>query len=225
MLFYFFNLPLTLIACLDRGLSPAACLIGGVPKYASVSGNMRDTLATLHWLFIQQRICYRVVALVWHCLLSIAPFYLQDLYRPASTLLDGRGLRSTSVDVALVLHLNTSTMQRRAFAVAVPSIGNSPPTLGILFRPKSNTPSFYRLLKTDLYHLSWTRSAYEKVYWRSLYKLANDISVCRSFLLNLIYHVHTYMYTYTYTLKHWGGITGARQHQRAVSLIMFPICP
>ena len=29
----------------------------------------------LHWLPIQQRIYYRVAALVWHCLLGTAPVY------------------------------------------------------------------------------------------------------------------------------------------------------
>src|SRR6218665_1475981 len=41
------GLPLTMTARLDRVLRSAARLIGGVPKYASISGYMRDTL---HWL-------------------------------------------------------------------------------------------------------------------------------------------------------------------------------
>src|SRR6218665_2481758 len=44
---------------------------------------MRDTL---HWLPIRQRIFYRVVVLVWHCLIGFAPVYLQELCRPVSTL-------------------------------------------------------------------------------------------------------------------------------------------
>src|SRR6218665_3961753 len=49
----FVGLPLTLTARLNRVLRSAARLIGGVPKYASISGYMRDTL---HWLPIRQRI-------------------------------------------------------------------------------------------------------------------------------------------------------------------------
>src|SRR6218665_3391903 len=59
----FVGLPLTLTARLDRVPRSAARLIGGVPKYASISGYMSDTL---HWLPIRQRIFYRVAVLVWH---------------------------------------------------------------------------------------------------------------------------------------------------------------
>ena len=61
---------LTLTARLDRFLRSAARLIGGVPKYVSISRSMRDTL---HWLPIRQRIFYRVVVPAWHCLLGVAP--------------------------------------------------------------------------------------------------------------------------------------------------------
>jgi len=48
----------TAILCMPyRVLRSAVRFIGGVPKYAPVSGYM-------HWLPIQQRIIYRVVVLV-----------------------------------------------------------------------------------------------------------------------------------------------------------------
>src|SRR6218665_155681 len=67
------GLPLTMTAHLDRVLRFAARLIGGVPKYASISSYMRDTL---HWLPIRQHFFYRVAVLVWHCLIGFAPVYL-----------------------------------------------------------------------------------------------------------------------------------------------------
>ena len=87
----FVGLPLT--ARLDRVLRSADRLIGGVPKYTSISGHMRDTL---HWLPTQQRIFYRVAVLVWHCLIGIAPVNLQELCRPVSTLVGRQALRSSS---------------------------------------------------------------------------------------------------------------------------------
>src|SRR6218665_3419664 len=117
-------------------------------------------LDTLHWLPVQQRIFYRVVVLVWHCLLGIAPVYLQELCRPASTLVGRQALRSSSGGKLLVLHVNTSTMQRRAFSVAAPFIWNSFPSQ-IRLLPKSYTPLLYKLLKTDLFHRGWTGSASE----------------------------------------------------------------
>src|SRR6218665_1432265 len=93
------GLPLTMTARLDRVLRSAAFLIGGVPKYASISGYMRDTL---HWLPIRQRIFYRVAVLVWHCLIGFAPDYLQELCRPVSTLVGRQALRSSSGGKLLV---------------------------------------------------------------------------------------------------------------------------
>src|SRR6218665_2692524 len=144
------GLPLTVTARLDRVRS-AARLIGGVPKDASISGYMRDTL---HWLPIRQRIFYRVAVLVWHCL------YLQELCRPVSTLVGHQALRSSSGGKLLVPRLNTSTMQRRAFSVVAPSIWNSLSSQ-IRLLPKSYTPLLYKLLKTDFFHRGWTGSASE----------------------------------------------------------------
>src|SRR6218665_3664994 len=52
----------------------------------------------------------------------------------------------------------TTTMQSRAFSVFAPSVWNSLP-LQIRWLPNCNTPLFYKLLKTDLFHLGWTGSA------------------------------------------------------------------
>jgi len=72
---------------------------------------------TLYWLPIQQCICYRAAALVWHCLIDmIAPVYLQELCRPVSTLVGSRALRSSSGEL-LASRVNTATMQLRAWSV------------------------------------------------------------------------------------------------------------
>src|SRR6218665_66724 len=151
------GLALTLTAHLYRVLRSAARLIMGVPKYALISDYMCDTL---HWLPIQQRIFYRVAVLVWHCLLGIAPVYLQEFCCPVSTLVGHQALRSSSGGDLLVPYVNTSTMQHRAFSVVAPSIWNSLPSQ-IRLLPKSYTPLLYKLLKTDLFHCGWTGSASE----------------------------------------------------------------
>src|SRR6218665_1823357 len=151
------GLPLTLTAHLDRVLRSAARLIGGVPKFATISGYMRDTL---HWLPIRQRIFYRVAVLVWHCFIGVAPVYLQELCRPESTLVGHHALRSSCGGKLLVPRVNTSTMQRLVFSVVASSIWNSLPSQ-IRLLPKSYTPLVYKLLKTDLFHRGWTGSASE----------------------------------------------------------------
>src|SRR6218665_699784 len=121
-------------ARLDRVLRSAARLIGGVPKYASILGYMRDTL---HWLPIRQHIFYRVAVLV--CLIGLAPVYLQELCCPVSTLVGRQALRFSSGGKLLVPRVNTSTIQRRAFSVVAPSIWNALPSQ-IRLLPKSYTP-------------------------------------------------------------------------------------
>src|SRR6218665_204730 len=83
---------------------------------------------------------YRVAVLVWHCLPGITPVYLQELYRPVSTLVGRQALRSSSGGGKLLVpRVNTSTMQHRAFSVVAPSIWNSLPSQ-IRLLPKSYTP-------------------------------------------------------------------------------------
>src|SRR6218665_1587692 len=69
----FYSWPTSDADCPSRCSSSFRCSPHwGVPKYASISGYMRDTL---HWLPIRQRIFYRVAVLVWHCLiLSLTQF-------------------------------------------------------------------------------------------------------------------------------------------------------
>ena len=78
---------------------------------------------------------------------DITPVYLLEPCRPVLTLVDHQALRSSSGDELFVPHVNTSTIQRRAFSVVAPSIWNA---LLLEILSESNTPLFYKLLKTDL---------------------------------------------------------------------------
>src|SRR6218665_2909339 len=77
--FLYSGLPACRLGCLDRVLRSAARLIGGIPKFGHVSKYMLDVL---HWLPAEQRISYRVVSMVWRCLLGLAPLYLPELCFP-----------------------------------------------------------------------------------------------------------------------------------------------
>src|SRR6218665_196052 len=63
----------------NRVLRSAARLIGRIPKYDHISTYMRDIL---RWLPARQRIVYRMAALVWRCLLGLAPAYLVEFFGP-----------------------------------------------------------------------------------------------------------------------------------------------
>jgi len=149
----------------DRVLHSAARLIE-----VSLNTSLSRVICVTHCIGLvptQQCICYTVAALVWHCLFGIAPL-LQFTCRNSVTLfrtwlvvkqqLYGRQALVLLWWQALSPHVNTSTMQHCAFSIVAPAVQNSLP-LSIQFLPKRYTPLFYKLLKTDLYHHGWTRSA------------------------------------------------------------------
>src|SRR6218665_1658481 len=64
------GLPAVRLGCLERVIRTAARLIGGIPRTGHVSAYMLDVL---HWLPLQQRIMFRIGAMVWRCILGLAP--------------------------------------------------------------------------------------------------------------------------------------------------------
>src|SRR6218665_813753 len=108
---------------------------------------MRDIL---HWLPARQRIEYRMAALVWHCLLGLAPAYLVEFCDPTQSARSSRSLRSADGGFLRVLFAGTSTRQKRAFAVAGPSIWNSLP-LSIRSLPRTLSQTFLSQLKAVLF--------------------------------------------------------------------------
>src|SRR6218665_2974034 len=56
------------LGCLERVIRTAARLIGGIPRTGHVSAYMLDVL---HWLPLQQRIIFRIGAMVWRCILGL----------------------------------------------------------------------------------------------------------------------------------------------------------
>lgn len=73
----FVGLHLSLTAHLDWVYCSVAYLIGSIANYAPISSYTWDTL---HWLPIQQCICYRMAALVLCCLLGAALIYSVALF-------------------------------------------------------------------------------------------------------------------------------------------------
>src|SRR5688572_32989056 len=104
---------------------------------------MRDIL---HWLPLRQRIVYRVAALVWRCLLGLAPVYLTELCSPSLSALGSRSLRSVEHGLLSVPFARTSTSQRRAFSVVGPSTWNGLP-LTLLSLPGTPSQAFLSQLK------------------------------------------------------------------------------
>jgi len=86
--------------------------VGHIRKFDYVSGYMRDVL---YWLPLPQRIAYRVLALVWRCLLGL---YLRELICRSTQDVQARlSLRSSAQRELLVNFVRTSIRQRFALSV------------------------------------------------------------------------------------------------------------
>ena len=68
-----------------------------------------------------------MAALVWRCLLGLAPTYLVELCGPTLSARSSRSLRSAEQGLLHVPFARTSAMQKRAFAVVGPSVWNGLP--------------------------------------------------------------------------------------------------
>src|SRR6218665_479628 len=70
-----------------------------------------------------QQIIFRIGAMVWRCILGLAPAYLRDLCCPTPGTRGRSSLRS--LEEGYSVHIaRTSTTQARAFSVVVPSVWN-----------------------------------------------------------------------------------------------------
>src|SRR6218665_3063483 len=84
-------------------------------------------LDVLHWLPLQQRIIFRIGAMVWRCILGLAPTYFRDLCCPTPDTKGRSSLRSSEQGLLFVPFTRTSTTQARAFSVVGPFVWNGLP--------------------------------------------------------------------------------------------------
>ena len=122
----FAGLPNSHIAPLQRIQNTAARLVTRTKK----SEHITPVLQSLNWLPIHQRICFKVLLLVYKIYHKLAPVYLQDLvsFHSASTSSSTRRLRSAATahlqlcpgprtvtrygDRTLILFNSTSTLEQ-----------------------------------------------------------------------------------------------------------------
>src|SRR6218665_1444513 len=103
---------------------------------------------------------YSVAALVWHCLLGLAPAYLVEFCGPTQRARSSRSLHSADRGLLRVPFACTSTRQKHAFAVAGPSIWNGLP-LSIRSLPRTLSQTFLSQLKAVLFGCVGVGSASE----------------------------------------------------------------
>src|SRR6218665_3589007 len=120
--------------------------LNDIPRTGHVSAYMLDVL---HWLPLQQRIMFRIGAMVWGCILGLAPAYLRNLCHPTPGTRGCCSLRSSEQRLLFVPFARTTTTQARAFSVVGPSVWNGLP-LSQRLLPRILSDTFYSSLKTLL---------------------------------------------------------------------------
>lgn len=146
------GLPKSHIAPLQRIQNIAARLVTCTKR----SEHITPALHSLHWLPIYQRICFKVLLLVYKIYHKTAPAYLQDLvsFRSASSTSSTRQLRSAA-NAHLQLCPGPRTMTRygdRAFSSVAPKLWNNLP---VDIRSAPNLDLFKNMLKTHLFNQSY----------------------------------------------------------------------
>jgi hypothetical protein len=141
------GLPASTLAPLQRVMHAAVRLVCDLKPFDHISESIR----TLHWLPIKQRIDFKVCLLVHQTINGRAPPYLQDLITPSVSVLRRSTLRSASHH-DLVLQSSHRKLGDRAFSVAGPRIWNSLP---IELKTITDTSVFKCKLKTFLFTVAY----------------------------------------------------------------------
>ena len=90
------------------------------------SDSSRDCLMALHWLPVWERIEYKILTLVYKCIVGEAPAYLMDMIQERD--MHQEGLRSNRDHKSLMIpQTRRQTFASRSFSVAGPTLWNSLP--------------------------------------------------------------------------------------------------
>ena len=134
------NLPQSQLSKLQKLQYAAARIVTLSPKRTHIT----PILQSLHWLPIKDRIVFKILLLIFHCVQGSAPQYNISLVHPY---IPARNLRS-STSRALIIPKSTKTWGQRAFAHAEPYLWNSLPED---IKNCKSSESFKNHLKTYLF--------------------------------------------------------------------------
>ena len=139
---------------LQKLQNAAARIVTLSPKRTHIT----PILQSLHWLPIKDRIVFKILLLIFHCVQGSAPQYNISLVHPY---IPARNLRS-STSRALIIPKSTKTWGQRAFAHAGPYLWNSLPED---IKNCKSSESFKNHLKTYLFtHCYFCNYMYIVVY-------------------------------------------------------------
>ena len=136
---FYAGLPPLWLWCLDHVLRSAACFPGRTPKFEHISSYM---LCMLHWLPLQQRILFQIIASIWRSLLRPTPAYLWVLYCTTLSILGRHTLCSAEQGVLIVHFERTATKHNCTFSLV------GPLALALRLFPRVLSDFFFAHLKT-----------------------------------------------------------------------------
>jgi len=87
-------------------------------EHRKVQQNLGAIRDELHWLPIGKRIEFKIVLLVRHCLVGVAPEYLMELCHPVSSAIGRQSLRSASRGHLIIHWFWLQTFGYWAFAIS-----------------------------------------------------------------------------------------------------------
>jgi len=145
--FVLVRLPAYLLRRLQSILNAWARLVYRLRRYDHVT----DSLITLHWPRLPERVDFKVAVTAYRVLHGLAPPYLGQLARVAD-LPSRRRLRSSSTHQLHVPPFRLSTVSRRSFPVAAATLWNTLP-VGVQSSP--SLPVFGQRLKTFFFNKSF----------------------------------------------------------------------
>ncbi len=135
------NIPENQVRRLQRIQNSAARIISRSGKYEHIT----PILLTLHWLPVKLRIKFKVLVLIWKCLNSMSPVYLQNLISIYQR--DSR-LRKLTEGTTLCKPFSTKSAGHGAFGYTGPRLWNNLPTQ---LRQSTSVHVFRKQLKTELF--------------------------------------------------------------------------
>jgi len=142
-----YNLPYSQLTKLQILQNAPADIVTLSNKYSHIT----PVLETLHWLPIRERIIFKILLLVFHCIHGSAPQYNSSLLHRYTPAPPARSLRSGNSGL-LVVPSSKKTWGDRAFAHAGPSLWNELPQD---IKDSATVESFKNNLKTHLFRLAF----------------------------------------------------------------------
>jgi len=138
---FLYGIPKYLIHRLQLVQNCAARLVLCGRKYEHITPLLKE----LHWLPVEQRIVFKILLLTFKAVHNLSPSYIRDLlqtYKPV------RSLRSSAMNMLVILRSRLKFYGDRAFSVYAPKLWNNLPE-HIKCRP--NLCTFKSSLKTHLF--------------------------------------------------------------------------